>query len=60
MVYFDYLEQIHLFAFFKIADELNKPPYNKGLAFPKLKNAQGEENPNSKPETGKPCRKNED
>jgi type I restriction enzyme M protein len=41
--YGDYLEQITYFLFLKMADELNKPPYNKGLKFPKLKNAQGEE-----------------
>ncbi|MBS1647249.1 MAG: SAM-dependent DNA methyltransferase [Bacteroidetes bacterium] len=43
--YGDYLEQITYLLFLKMADELNKPPYNKGLKFPKLKNAQGEENP---------------
>ncbi len=26
-----------------MADELNKPPYNKGLHFPKLKNAECKE-----------------
>lgn len=26
-----------------MADELNKPPYNKGLKFPKLKNVEGKE-----------------
>jgi len=31
-----YLEQITYLLFFKMADELNKPPYNKGLKFPKL------------------------
>jgi type I restriction enzyme M protein len=41
--YGDYLEQITYLLFLKMADELNKPPYNKGLKFPKLKNAQGEE-----------------
>lgn len=43
--YGDYLEQITYLLFLKMADELNKPPYNKGLKFPKLKNAQGEEDP---------------
>jgi type I restriction enzyme M protein len=43
--YGDYLEQITYLLFLKMADELNKPPYNKGLRFPKLKNAQGEEEP---------------
>lgn len=28
-----------------MADELNKPPYNKGLSFPKLKNVEGKEIP---------------
>lgn len=45
--YGDYLEQITYLLFLKMADELNKPPYNKGLNFPKLKNAQGEELPNA-------------
>lgn len=43
--YGDYLEQITYLLFLKMADELNQPPYNKGLKFPKLKNAQGEELP---------------
>ncbi len=41
--YGDYLEQITYLLFLKMADELNKPPYNKGLKFPKLKNAEGKE-----------------
>lgn len=41
--YGDYLEQITYLLFLKMADELNKPPYDKNLKFPKLKNAQGEE-----------------
>lgn len=41
--YGDYLEQITYLLFLKMADELNKPPYNKGLKFPKLKNAQGKD-----------------
>ena len=45
--YGDYLEQITYLLFLKMADELNKPPYSKGLKFPKLKNAQGEELPNA-------------
>jgi len=45
--YGDYLEQITYLLFLKMADELNKPPYSKGLKFPKLKNAQGEEEPNA-------------
>jgi type I restriction enzyme M protein len=45
--YGDYLEQITYLLFLKMADELNKPPYNKGLKFPKLKNAEGIELPNA-------------
>ncbi len=45
--YGDYLEQITYLLFLKMADELNKPPYNKGLHFPKLKNAQGKEIPDA-------------
>jgi type I restriction enzyme M protein len=41
--YGDYLEQITYLLFLKMADELNKPPYSKGLKFPKIKNDQGEE-----------------
>ena len=41
--YGDYLEQITYLLFLKMADELNKPPYNKGLKFPKLKNVEGKE-----------------
>ena len=41
--YGDYLEQITYLLFLKMADELNKPPYNKGLVFPKMKDAEGEE-----------------
>ena len=41
--YGDYLEQITYLLFLKMADELNKPPYNKGLAFPKLKDVAGNE-----------------
>ncbi len=32
--YGDYLEQITYLLFLKMADELNKPPYSKGLNFP--------------------------
>lgn len=45
--YGDYLEQITYLLFLKMADELNKPPYNKGLVFPKLKNVDGVEEPNA-------------
>jgi len=41
--YGDYLEQITYLLFLKMADELNKPPYNKGLKFPKLKDSKGVE-----------------
>src|SRR5690554_5912703 len=43
--YGDYLEQITYLLFLKMADELNKPPYNKGLVFPKLKDVEGNEIP---------------
>jgi len=45
--YGDYLEQITYLLFLKMADELNKPPYNKGLQFPKLKNVEGKEIPDA-------------
>ena len=48
--YGDYLEQITYLLFLKMADELNKPPYNKGLKFPKLKNVEGK-----KIEDGETC-----
>lgn len=41
--YGDYLEQITYLLFLKMADELNKPPYNKGLKFPRLKDQEGKE-----------------
>ncbi|WP_034261055.1 class I SAM-dependent DNA methyltransferase [Altibacter lentus] len=41
--YGDYLEQITYLLFLKMADELNKPPYNKGLVFPRLKDIEGTE-----------------
>lgn len=43
--YGDYLEQITYLLFLKMADELNKPPYNKGLKFPRLKDTEGNEIP---------------
>ncbi|MGB1017763.1 MAG: N-6 DNA methylase [Chitinophagales bacterium] len=43
----DYLEQITYLLFLKLADELNKPPYNKGLHFPRLKNVEGKEIPDA-------------
>ncbi len=45
--YGDYLEQITYLLFLKMADELNKPPYNKGLEFPRLKDVEGNEIPDS-------------
>jgi len=45
--YGDYLEQITYLLFLKMADELNKPPYNKGLQFPRLKNVEGKEIPDA-------------
>jgi type I restriction enzyme M protein len=41
--YGDYLEQITYLLFLKMADELNKPPYDKGLQFPRLKDVGGKE-----------------
>ena len=41
--YGDYLEQITYLLFLKMADEMNKPPYNKGLKFPHVKDAEGHE-----------------
>jgi type I restriction enzyme M protein len=43
--YGDYLEQITYLLFLKMADELNKPPYNKGLKFPRIKDVDGKEIP---------------
>lgn len=45
--YGDYLEQITYLLFLKMADEINKPPYNKGLKFPKLKDVEGKEIPDA-------------
>ena len=45
--YGDYLEQITYLLFLKMTDELNKPPYNKGLQFPRLKDVEGNEIPDS-------------
>jgi type I restriction enzyme M protein len=41
--YGDYLEQITYLLFLKMADELNKPPYNSGLKFPRLKDVEDKE-----------------
>ncbi|MDF7807287.1 class I SAM-dependent DNA methyltransferase [Pontiellaceae bacterium B12219] len=43
--YGDYLEQITYLLFLKMAEELNKPPYSKGLTFPRLKDVEGKELP---------------
>ena len=43
--YGDYLEQITYLLFLKMAEELNKPPYNKGLVFPRIKDVDGNEMP---------------
>jgi type I restriction enzyme M protein len=45
--YGDYLEQITYLLFLKMADELNRPPYSKNLKFPKLKDVEGNEIPES-------------
>ena len=47
--YGDYLEQITYLLFLKMADELNKPPYNKYLPFPRLKDVEGNEIPDGIP-----------
>lgn len=41
--YGDYLEQITYLLFLKMADELSRPPYNKSLSFPRLKDIEGNE-----------------
>lgn len=41
--YGDYLEQLTYLLFLKMADEYSKPPYNKKIRFPKIKDAEGEE-----------------
>ncbi len=41
--YGDYLEQITYLLFLKMADEMNKPPYFKGLQFPRMKDTEGNE-----------------
>lgn len=43
--YGDYLEQITYLLFLKMADELNKPPYNKNLKFPRIKDVEDKEIP---------------
>lgn len=39
--YGDYLEQITYLLFLKMVDELNKPPYSKGLSLPRIKDVDG-------------------
>jgi len=41
--YGDYLEQITYLLFLKMVDELGKPPYNKTLKLPRLKDVEGNE-----------------
>lgn len=41
--YGDYLEQITYLLFLKMADEQTKPPYNKKIDFPRLKDVEGNE-----------------
>jgi type I restriction enzyme M protein len=41
--YGDYLEQITYLLFLKMADEMSKPPYNKEISFPKVKDTEGHE-----------------
>lgn len=41
--YGDYLEQITYLLFLKMIDELNKPPYSKGLKLPRIKDVDGNE-----------------
>ena len=57
--YGDYLEQITYLLFLKMADELNKPPYSKGLVFPKLKDVDGTKLLMAKSVIGKPFRAKE-
>lgn len=41
--YGDYLEQITYLLFLKMADELTRPPYNKKMDFPRIKDTEGYE-----------------
>ncbi|MGX5687118.1 N-6 DNA methylase [Chryseobacterium cucumeris] len=43
--YGDYLEQITYLLFLKMVDELNKPPYNKNIPLPRIKDVEGKEIP---------------
>ncbi len=41
--YGDYLEQITYLLFLKMAEEMSKPPYNKSITFPRIKDTEGKE-----------------
>lgn len=41
--YGDYLEQVTFLLFLKMASELSKPPYNKQIHFPRLRDLDGQE-----------------
>ena len=41
--YGDYLEQITFLLFLKMADEMSRPPYDKDIHFPKIKDSEGRE-----------------
>lgn len=41
--YGDYLEQITYLLFLKMADELTRPPYNKKMELPRIKDTEGNE-----------------
>lgn len=43
--YGDYLEQITYLLFLKMADEMTRPPYNKEISFPRVKDTEGHEEP---------------
>lgn len=43
--YGDYLEQITYLLFLKMADEMSRPPYDKKLHFPRVKDSEGREEP---------------
>ncbi|MEW6079735.1 MAG: class I SAM-dependent DNA methyltransferase [Thermodesulfobacteriota bacterium] len=47
--YGDYLEQITYLLFLKMADEMSRPPYNKNIHFPKIKDTEGHELPDGEP-----------
>lgn len=44
--YGDYLEQITYLLFLKMAEEMSKPPYNKEIKFPRIKDTENKEIPN--------------